>query len=377
MQRILRRLSISLSGTQLGTTVTSLVVGFIAEPTVADAIEPTIGHNAAIVLALVLVTVASMVIGELVPKNLSIARAERVSLAVARPITIYALVFGPVIGVLYRAANATVRRLGIEPQEELSGVRSLDELELLIHSSGEEGAIDEQAHTLLTRTLRFSDKVAADALVSRVEVVSVAPEDSISDLIATAVRTGFSRFPVSGPDLDDVVGVVHVKDVYTLPIDRRATEHVAAVMTEPFIVPESLGLNSLLVDLRRGSHLAIVVDEYGSATGIITLEDVVEELVGPIDDEYDVSPQLTKVLPAGTYELPGTLHLDDVRDACGFDIPEGDYETLAGFVLDQLGRIPDVGDRFEHEGWLIEVAAMDRRRVANVRLTAPSRVGRA
>jgi CBS domain containing-hemolysin-like protein len=145
-------------------------------------------------------------------------------------------------------------------------------------------------------------------------------------------------------------------------------------MAEPFIVPESRDLSSLLLDLRRGSHLAIVVDEYGSTTGIITLEDVLEELVGEIDDEYDrVDPKLTKVLPTGTYELPGTLHLDDVRDACGLELPEGDYETIAGFVLDQLGRIPDVGDRIEYRGWAIEVAEMDRRRIASVRVTAPVR----
>jgi len=376
VQRVLQRLSVSLSGTQLGTTVTSLVVGFIAEPTVAKLFEPAVGHGFAVVLALVLVTVASMLLGELIPKNVAIARAEAVARRVVRPVRVYATVFGPLIRLLYRAANATVRRLGIEPAEELNAVRSLEELELLIRSSGKEGTIDPEALTLLNRTLRFNDKTAADALVSRVEVVTVAPDDTIGALVGASVATGFSRFPVSGPDLDDVVGVVHVKDVYKLPVERRATARVAEVMTEPFIVPESRELSSLLLDLRRGSHLAIVVDEYGSTTGIITLEDILEELVGEIDDEYDaVAPKLTKVLPAGTYELPGTLHLDDVRDACGLELPEGDYETIAGFVLDQLGRIPEAGDRIEYDGWTIEVAAMDRRRIASLRVTAPAREG--
>jgi CBS domain containing-hemolysin-like protein len=376
VDRILRRLAFYLSGTQLGVTVTSLLLGFVAEPTVASLLEPLVGDGLAIVLALVLVTVGSMVLGELIPKNLAIARSEGISVALARPILIFSTVFRPVIHFVNHTADATVRRLGIEPQEELASVRSLDEYELLFRSSGEEGTLDAERLDLLTRTLRFNEKTAADALVPRVQVKYTHPDATIPDLVSNAVSTGFSRFPVCGTDLDDVVGVVHVKDVYRLPFDERATATVASVMSEPFVVPESRDLSSLLRDLRTGSHLAVVVDEYGGTAGIITLEDVLEELVGEIDDEYDpAAPALTRVLPAGTYELPGTLHPDEVLDACGFEIPEGEYETLAGFVLDRLGRIPAVRDSFEYEGWLIEVVEMDRRRVARVRLTAPDRAG--
>ncbi|MEY2449243.1 MAG: magnesium and cobalt exporter, family [Acidimicrobiaceae bacterium] len=374
VERILHRLSFYLSGTQLGVTVCSLVLGFIAQPTVATVLEPALGEGPSIIVGLALVTVVSMVVSELIPKNVSIARAERISMLLARPIVFYAALFGPVIRVLNRSANATVRRLGIEPQQELGSVRTLEELELLIRSSGEEGTLDAEAFTLLTRTLRFNDKTAADALVPRVDVKYVHPDDTIPTLISRSLETGFSRFPVCGTDLDDVVGVVHVKDVYRLPVDRRAEATVADVMTDPFVVPETRDLASLLVDLRTGSHLAIVVDEYGGTAGIITLEDVLEEIVGEIDDEYDrAAPPLTTVLPEGTYELPGTLHPDEVREACGLEIPEGEYETLAGFVLDRLGRIPTEGDAFVYEGWRIEVAEMDRRRIARVRLTAPRR----
>ena len=375
VERILHRLSFYLSGTQLGVTVSSLVLGFIAQPTVATALQPALGDGPALVLGFALVTVGSMVISELIPKNVSIARAERMSMLLARPIVIYATVFGPIIRVLNRSANATVRRLGIEPQQELGSVRTLEELELLIRSSGEEGTLDPEAFTLVTRTLRFNDKMAADALVPRVAVKFVHPDDTISTLISRSLETGFSRFPVCGSDLDDVVGVVHVKDVYRIPVERRADATVADVMTEPFVVPETRDLASLLVELRTGSHMAIVVDEYGGTAGIITLEDVLEEIVGEIDDEYDrAAPPLTTVLPEGTYELPGTLHPDEVREACGLEIPDGEYETLAGFVLDRLGRIPNEGDAFVYEGWRVEVAEMDRRRIARVRLTAPRRV---
>jgi CBS domain containing-hemolysin-like protein len=178
---------------------------------------------------------------------------------------------------------------------------------------------------------------------------------------------------VCGADLDDVVGVVHVKDVYRVPIGEREHTTVGEIATPPLVVPESRDLASLLRELREsGSHLAVVVDEYGGTAGIITLEDILEEIVGEIDDEYDPStPGLTSILPAGTYELPGSLHRDEVAEACGFEMPEGEYETLAGFVLDQLGRIPKPGESFAYAGWTIAVTAMDRLRVTSVRLTAP------
>jgi CBS domain containing-hemolysin-like protein len=354
--------------------VCSLVLGFIAEPSVATLLEPLFGRGASVVLALVIVTVLSMVLAELIPKNVAIAKAESTSMSLARPFLAYVTVFGPIIKVLNRAVNGAVRRLGIEPREELSSVRSLEELELLIRSSGEEGTLDPDALTLLNRALRFNDKTAADALVPRLSVRYVHPDDPLSALVAVSQETGFSRFPVCRADLDDVVGVVHVKDVTGVPYERRSTAVVAEVMTDAFVVPETRDLADVLEDLRTGSHLAIVVDEYGGTAGVITLEDVVEELVGDIADEYDpAEPRLTAVLPAGSFELPGTLHPDEVEDACGLVLPDGDYETLAGFVLDRLDRIPNAGDRLVHEGWTIEVAAMDRRRIAMLRLTAPER----
>ena len=193
-------------------------------------------------------------------------------------------------------------------------------------------------------------------------------------MIARALESGYSRFPVCGPELDDVVGSVHVKDVYRIAPDSRSSATVADVMTDAFIVPETRELSSLLLELRTGSHLAIVVDEYGGTAGIITLEDVLEEIVGDIADEYDrATPRLTTVLPAGAYELPGTLHPDEVREACGLEIPDGEYETVAGFVLERLGRSPQDGDWFMHQGWRIEVAEMERRRIARLRVTAPAR----
>jgi CBS domain containing-hemolysin-like protein len=374
LRRVQQRLSVTLSGTQLAVTAASLVLGFIAEPTVAAALEPALGHGLSIGVGLVLVTVLSMLVGELIPKNVSIARADQVSTRLAGPILVYTRIFGPLIRLLNRAANATVRRLGIEPQEELGSVRSLEELALIIRSSGEGGTLDPEALTLLTRTLRFNEKTAADALVPRLSVATVEATETIPALVARSIETGFSRFPVIGVDLDDVVGVAHVKDVFRLAVAERATATVGTIATEPFIVPESRDLGSLLTELRTGSHFALVVDEYGGIAGIITMEDVLEELVGEIDDEYDRgAPSLRAVLPTGQWELQGGLHPDEVKDLIGFEMPDGEYETLAGFVLDRLDRIPKPGDRFAHEGWGFEVVSMDRRRVDTVRVVAPVR----
>ena len=321
-----------------------------------------------------MVTVAAMVIGELIPKNLAVARPEPTAYALGRPASIYGTIFGPIIRFLNGAANWTVRRLGIEPKEELTAVRSLEELELLIRSSGEEGSLEPEAFRLLNRTLRFREKTAADALVPRTTVTAVAPDDRITDLILVAIETGYSRFPVCrNRDLDDLVGVVHVKDVYQLAPEQFAATAVSSIMTEPFVVPETKDLASLLVELREsGSHLAVVVDEYGGTAGIITLEDVVEEIVGDIADEHDRGEApLTTARPTGEYLLPGTLHPDEVLDATGFAIPEGEYETLAGFVLDRLGHIPKPGEAVTIDGWRVEVVEMDRLRVAMIRLVAP------
>jgi CBS domain containing-hemolysin-like protein len=375
---VLRRLSFSLSGAQLGITVVSLVLGFIAEPVIArllaPALEPVVGTRAAdgvaIVLALLLATVAQMVLGELIPKGVAIARPEGTTLVLAPAVRLYNLVFGPVISLLNGAANWTVRRLGVEPREELSHVRSLPELALIIQASAEEGTLAGNASTLLRRSIRFGEKTAGDVLVPRTQLDALACDDTALDLARLAVSSGHSRFPVFGTDLDDVRGVVHAKAVHAVRPADRATTPVSALMTPVPAVPETRGIEDVLTELRRSrTHLAVVIDEYGGTAGVVTLEDIVEEIVGDISDEHDpftVSPAVRE--GAGEYVLAGSLHPDEVLEATGFVVPEGDYGTIAGFVLDRLGRVPSVGDVFDHAGWQLEVVEMDRRRVARIRL---------
>ena len=380
--RNLQRLSFNLSGAQLGITVTSLVLGFIAEPTVARALEPLFGAlpdgartATSVAVALVLVTLSQMVLGELVPKGYAVAEPLRTALAVATPVRLYGLVFGPVIRFLNGAADWAVRRLGIEPREELRSVRTIDELELLIASSGREGTLDPEAFALLTRTLRFAHKDAVDAMVPRPDMVTVASDASLADLATLALETGHSRFPVVGNDLDDVVGVVHVKDVLRVPPASRGLTSVLDLAAPATFIPEGRDLESLLTEMRAGGvQLAVVVDEYGGVAGVVTLEDLVEEIVGEIEDEYDAgTTSLTSPLAAGGALVEGSLHLDEVADLVGLELPEGPYETLAGYVLARLGHLPRPGEAVAHDGWRLEVVEMDRRRIASVRIVAPGR----
>jgi len=375
-----RRLSFYLSGAQLGITIVSLVLGFVAEPAlatvIAPALEPFVSARSADALslgiALALATVLSMVVGELIPKNVVLARPVRAALLLARPLTVFSTVLGPFIKFANGTANAIVRRLGIDPQEELASVRSLEELQLVIRSSADVGGLPAEQATLLGRSLRFGEKTAADVLVPRTSVSTVTSEDTLADLVAAAIETGYSRFPVVGNDLDDVVGLVLVKDVYRVRPEERGTTPVTAIMTPALAVPETRPLDDLFADLRgREVHLAIVVDEYGGTAGIVTMEDLLEELVGEIDDEYDPPTTVARLDPGGGWLLAGTLHADEVREACGFELPEGEYETIAGFVLDRLGHIPVPGEQVEVDGWSLEVADLDGLRIASVLVNAP------
>ncbi len=380
VQALLDRISYHLSGAQLGITITSLMLGFLAEPAVASAIEPgleaifgEIPGGVSIALALVIATVVQMVFGELIPKTLATSRPLESSFALARPTAIYGTVARPVVAVLDGLAARITRQLGVEPAHELEGTPDREELEHLIRSSGEEGMLDEGEVELLTRSIRLADKSADDAMIPRVGIVAIDDRATVSDLVTLAVATGHSRFPVMAGGLDDLVGVVHVKSVHGVAIDARAETHVIELMAPVLAVPEARDLDDLLVDLREGGQqLAVVIDEHGGTAGIITLEDILEELVGEIDDEHDeITTSLTRVEARGSTVISASLHPDEVRDSTGFEMPEGEYETLAGLLLDRFGEIPAPGDICTVDEWQLEVVAMDRLRIASVRVVAP------
>jgi CBS domain containing-hemolysin-like protein len=385
VDRSLRQLSFELSGAQLGITVTSLLTGALAEPALADLFDPLLSRirwsgvadNPAVKvgLALFVANVASMLIGELVPKNFAIAKPYATAVRVAVPMSFLNRLLRPVILFLNQSANWTVRRFGIEPREDLAGVRSLEELELMIRSSGKEGELDDAELALLTRAISFTEKVAADIMVPRVAVDSLSRHESVADLRRLASDTGHSRFPVTGEDLDEVVGVVHVKDSFRVPPERRSVTPVNEIAKPALAVPDSRPLDQLLIDMQRQSRaLAIVVDEYGGTAGIVTIEDLLEEILGEIADEHDpVEVEESKPESGNRREVSALMNRHDLEEELGLVLPDGHFETLGGFVISQLGRLPQPGDRVSYNEWDFEVLEMDGRRIDRVAITIPER----
>jgi CBS domain containing-hemolysin-like protein len=388
VRRALRELSFQLSGAQLGITITALLTGYLAEPALSRLFEPVLepvlggaAQGASHVGAFALATLLSMLFGELVPKNAALARPMPTALATAGPLRVFSKILSWLIALLNNTANWLVRRLGVEPQEELASARSPEELGLLAAISAQAGALPRETALLLQRTIRFRDKRAAEAMTPRVDVIAVPTDENVAQLLVIARDTGFSRFPVYVETLDQVVGVVSVTDALGVPPVRRPSTSVGAVAREPVYVPESLDLDGVLEVLRRnGSDLAIVVDEYGGTDGVVTVEDLVEELVGEITDEHDIDqpeahtlevPDLTAPGAERTALVDGVLREDELAEQTGFRMPEGPYETLAGFLMARLGHIPTVGEEWVEDGYEFTVVEIDRRRVEQVRVVRP------
>ncbi|WP_190813153.1 hemolysin family protein [Saccharopolyspora pogona] len=380
VQKAHRTLSFQLSGAQVAITLTTLVTGYVAEPLIGDLIGPGLtalglpGEAAGAVsltLAILLATTLSMVFGEMVPKNLAIARPLPTARAVSGYHARFSQVFRWLIDAMNNSANWVVRRFGIEPQEELRSARSPEELGSIVRSSAEHGTLDSSTAQLMDRSLRFGDRTAEELMTPRVRVESLTAGDSVMDLLDTARRTGFSRFPVHGADLDEIHGVVHVKQAFGLPAGERERTTVGSLVQPVSTVPETLAGDALLETLRgSGLQLAVVVDEYGGSAGIVTLEDVVEEIIGDVRDEHDRREiPAVRQIDDNTWIISGLLRPDELVDAVGAPLPDGDYETVAGFVLARLGRIPEVGDKLPLDGWVLTVTRMDRNRIADLRLT--------
>ncbi|HYQ64288.1 hemolysin family protein [Actinophytocola sp.] len=380
-----RSLSFQLSGAQVGITITTLTMGYLAEPIIAGWLEPPLSAlgiphgvsvGVALVLALVLANVISMLFGELVPKNIAIAKPLATARAVAGAQTRFSTMLSWFINALNSWANWLVRRLGIEPADELASARSPQELGSLVRTSAARGTIDAGTATLLDRSLRFGERSADELMTPRVQVESLPADATVVDLVDLARRTGYSRFPVYEGDLDDVRGVVHVKQAFSVPVDKRAATRISDLMQPVQTVPESLDGDTLLDRLRKsGLQLAVVVDEYGGTAGLVTLEDLIEEIVGDVRDEHDRG-EINPVRPLGrdSWMVSGLLRDDELSDATGFRMPSGDYETLAGLVLARLGRIPEVNDEVQVDRWRITVMAMDRHRVAELRVARVAEV---
>lgn len=389
---ITRRTSFMLSGAQLGITVTGLLAGYVAEPMIGDGVAELLGVTGVpaglgvaigALVALVVVTVVQMVFGELFPKNLAIARPEPVARALALSTSIYLAAFGWLIRLFDAASNVLLKALRIEPVHDVEHSATPRDLEAIIDESRDSGDIDDDLSTLLDRVLDFTDRTARAAMIARPRVTSIPAGATVSELVET-MASGHSRLPVIGENPDDVVGVICLRDV--LALEGRAdldTLRVVDVARTPVLVPASLPLPAVLDRLRAASdEFAVVVDEYGGLAGVVTVEDIAEELVGEITDEHD--PAGTDGLAAGDGEwtVPGTLSVEEVERLLDADLPEGGYQTIGGLVIHELQRLPEPGDAvrltlanpsLSEEGepprtLTITVVAVERRVPSSVRL---------
>lgn len=372
-----RELSYQLSAAQLGITICSLLLGFVAEPVVARALEPVLralgiseaaAHPVALVVALLLATLAQMLFGELVPQNLALARPLAVGRAIGPMLRGFARAGRPLIALFDNTANAIVRGLGVTPRQELRAARSPVELRGVIAASAQEGALAPPTAQLLRHALSFGEKTAADVMTPRVRIIALAATATAADLLETARASGRSRLLVYGEDLDDVIGVVHVKHAFAVPVSQRASVTVRSLAVAPVRVPESLDCDALLRRLSAGAlQIAVVIDEYGGTAGVVTVEDLVEELVGPIRDEHDVG-EVAEVLVRGRqhWSVSGQLHKDSLAELLGSDPLPGPFDTVAGILLERLGRVPEVGDSVTFDGWTLRVTSMDARRIDRV-----------
>ncbi|WP_335972365.1 hemolysin family protein [Streptomyces sp. CA2R106] len=381
-----RSLTVQLSGAQLGITVTGLVIGMLAESSVAKLLRGPLraaglpasaAASLALVLGTALSTVALMVIGELIPKNWAISRPLEVVKTVAGPQRAFSTAFGPLIRHLNNTANRVLRRFGLEPAEELASARGPQELRALARHSAKAGALEQDTAELFVRTIGLADLTAQNVMTPRVQVTALEARATAEDVANATRATGLSRFPVYRGTLDTVVGTVHIKDVLAVPGERRARVPVTDLLREPLLVPHSLAVDRLLDRFSSRRSMAVVIDEYGGTAGVATLEDIVEEVVGEVRDEHDPfeAPELRLLRedPLGrrTYDADGAARTEDRLERIGLHAPDGPYETLAGLVAHRLGRIPRRGDTVEVEGWRIEVTDASGRRAARTRLVSP------
>lgn len=376
VQTALRSLSTQLSGAQVGITLTNLAIGYLAEPSIATllrgpltamGLSPGFAGPVSWAFALAVAALLTMMFGELVPKNLAIVNPLRTARLVQRPQRLFTAVTKPLTASLNGLANVIVRRLGVEPQEELASAHSPSELVSLLELSAEAGAIDRPTADIVQGSLQLDDKLARDVLTPRTTMVTVDSGEPVQRVIELAREHGVSRLPVVGHDVDDIVGIVELSHVVAVPADRRDSTTVGSVARPILSVPDSIPLDDLLWALRdHGAELALALDEYGGTAGLVTFEDVVEEVVGEVSDEHD-DPDASPIseVDARHLRISGLVRPDELREQQDVRLPEGEqrYDTVGGLVMDQLGRMPQVGDVVEVDGVRLEVSALAGHRV--------------
>jgi CBS domain containing-hemolysin-like protein len=376
-----------ISAIQLGVTLSSLALGAIGEPVVSRILErpldllpegwhTSVATTISVILAFTILSYFHVVMGEIVPKSFTLEHPERVALVAAGPISAFYVIFRPFIWVLVRTSGAVLRWFGVGASSGVTLVHSEEELKMLVTASREKGVLEEEEQEMLHKVFEFADKDAVDVMVPRPDVIAVPVDLPAQEVLALVLSHPFTRYPVFEEELDDIVGVLHVRDLFSALHERGLeSTNLRTILREAIMVPETKPLDELLAEFQRTSnHLAIVVDEYGSVEGLVTLEDLLEEIVGEIGDEFDLPDAGILRIGRGRVRLVGSFPIDEFNERFGKSLPVDDYHTIGGFVFGELGRVPKVGDTVAFDGARFEVTAVDGSRIreVDVTLTAPS-----
>jgi putative hemolysin len=356
---------------QLGVTMTSLGIGALGEQVLAHRFDAVVASILAVILALLIVTYLHVVIGELVPKGIALGHPERTALAVSGPVRAFFTIFGPLVWLLQESSSLILRALGLQPPGAEHDAHSEAELRMLLSSSAEQGEIEHEEQEMLYKVFDFADKEVADVMVPRPEVVAISIALPAEEALKAVLDSPFTRYPIYRESLDDIVGVLHIRDLIEALHDRGIVAVDLETLVRPaYMVPETKDLGALLTEFRRtNQHMAIVIDEYGSMEGIVTLEDLLEEIVGEIEDEFDLPDETIERIDADTIRIDGTFPIDDFNEQFDCDLPVEDYHTMAGFVFGELGRTAEPGDEVRHDGLLFRVDAVEGQRIDRLVVT--------
>jgi putative hemolysin len=360
---------------QLGVTLTSLGIGALGERVLADALGNVLATVLAVVLAYLILTFLHVVIGELVPKGIALGHSEGTALFVSGPVRVFFIAFRPFIWFLEGATEVVLRWLGLQPPGADDEVLSEAELRMLVSQSTRHGEIEEQEQEMLYKVFDFADKEASDVMVPRPEVVALSVDLPPEKCLEAVMDSPYTRYPVYKETLDNVVGILHVRDLFSALRDRGMHEVKVEELVRPaHIVPETKDLAALLTEFRRtNQHMAIVVDEYGEMEGIVTLEDLLEEIVGEIEDEFDLPDESVEQVDDDTIRIDGTFPIDDFNERFHTALPAEDYHTVAGFVFGLLGRQPEVGDDVSHDGMRFDILEVEGSRINRLAVTFEQR----
>jgi magnesium and cobalt exporter, CNNM family len=360
---------------QLGVTLTSLGIGALGEQALAHAFDDVMATLLAVLLAYLILTFLHVVIGELVPKAIALGHSEGTALIVSAPVRGFFILFRPLIWFLQRATEVVLKWLGLSPPGEGDDVHSEAELRMLVSQSTQHGEIEQQEQEMLYKVFDFADKEASDVMVPRPEVVALSIDLPPEQCLEAVMDSPYTRYPVYRETLDNVVGILHVRDLFRALRDRGMHEvSIEEIVRPAHIVPETKDLAALLAEFRRANqHMAIVVDEYGEMEGIVTLEDLLEEIVGEIEDEFDLPDESVEQVDDDTIRIDGTFPIDDFNERFNSNLPDEDYHTVAGFVFGLLGRQPEVGDDISHDGMRFDVLEVEGSRINRLAVTFEQR----